>query len=117
MVGRSSNFGASDAFGVIRTGTGATLRTSNYEDDPPKPKYPLPVANAVLGVVGNYPAPNPAVAAAPRGARKVATNGNAKGEDLHMFVWSSSASPVSDVFGGGAGLQRPHCGRQVSPQK
>ena len=82
MVGRSSNFGASDAFGVIRTGTGATLRTSNYEDDPPKPKYPLPVANAVLGVAGNYPA----VAAAPRGARKAATNGNAKGEDLHMFV-------------------------------
>jgi auxin efflux carrier family len=45
------------------------------------------------------------VAAAPKGPRKAAaaaTNGQAKGEDLHMFVWSSSASPVSDVFGGGA---------------
>uniref|UniRef100_A0A453PKE6 Auxin efflux carrier component n=1 Tax=Aegilops tauschii subsp. strangulata TaxID=200361 RepID=A0A453PKE6_AEGTS len=52
MVGRSSNFGAADAYGVR---TGATPRPSNYEED-----------------------------------------------DLHMFVWSSSASPVSDVFGGGA---------------
>ena len=69
MVGRSSNFGASDAFGAVRTGTGAMPHTSNYKDDPPKPKYLLPMANAVLGVAGNYPAPNPAVAAAPRGAR------------------------------------------------
>ncbi|KAL3637130.1 putative auxin efflux carrier component 1d [Castilleja foliolosa] len=27
--------------------------------------------------------------------------GNENGKDLHMFVWSSSASPVSDVFRGG----------------
>jgi auxin efflux carrier family protein len=104
MVGRSSNFGASDAFGAVRTGTGATPRPSNYEDDLPKPKYPLPVANAVPGVAGNYPAPHPTVVAVPRGARKAATNGHANGEDLHIFVWSSSASPVSDVFAGGAGL-------------
>ena len=100
MVGRSSNFGAADAFGIR---TGATPRPSNYEDDASKPaKYPLPVVNAapVPGAAGHYPAPNPAVAAAPK--KKAATNGQAKGEDLHMFVWSSSASPVSDVFGGGA---------------
>uniref|UniRef100_J3LH02 Auxin efflux carrier component n=1 Tax=Oryza brachyantha TaxID=4533 RepID=J3LH02_ORYBR len=98
MVGRSSNFGAADAFGVR---TGATPRPSNYEDDASKPKYPLPASNAAP-MAGHYPAPNPAVAAAPKGAKKAATNGQAKGEDLHMFVWSSSASPVSDVFGGGA---------------
>ncbi|KAF8729481.1 hypothetical protein HU200_017419 [Digitaria exilis] len=99
MVGRSSNFGAADAFGVR---TGATPRPSNYEDDASKPKYPLPVVNAAAAPgAGHYPAPNPAVAT--KGAKKVATNGQAKGgEDLHMFVWSSSASPVSDVFGGGA---------------
>ncbi|KAL5212714.1 hypothetical protein ABZP36_023561 [Zizania latifolia] len=95
MVGRSSNFGAADAFGVR---TGATPRPSNYEDDASKPKYQ---ANAAP-MAGHYPAPNPAVAAVPKGAKKAATNGQAKGEDLHMFVWSSSASPVSDVFGGGA---------------
>uniref|UniRef100_A0A0E0K6Q1 Auxin efflux carrier component n=1 Tax=Oryza punctata TaxID=4537 RepID=A0A0E0K6Q1_ORYPU len=98
MVGRSSNFGAADAFGVR---TGATPRPSNYEDDASKPKYPLPASNAAP-MTGHYPAPNPAVAAATKGAKKAATNGQAKGEDLHMFVWSSSASPVSDVFGGGA---------------
>ncbi|VAI60847.1 unnamed protein product [Triticum turgidum subsp. durum] len=92
MVGRSSNFGAADAYGIR---TGATPRPSNYEEDAPKPKHPAPGA-------GHYPAPNPAVAAAPKGPKKPATNGQAKGEDLHMFVWSSSASPVSDVFGGGA---------------
>uniref|UniRef100_A0A453PKH4 Auxin efflux carrier component n=2 Tax=Aegilops tauschii subsp. strangulata TaxID=200361 RepID=A0A453PKH4_AEGTS len=92
MVGRSSNFGAADAYGVR---TGATPRPSNYEEDAPKPKHPAPGA-------GHYPAPNPAVAAAPKGPKKPAANGQAKGEDLHMFVWSSSASPVSDVFGGGA---------------
>uniref|UniRef100_A0A0E0NKV2 Auxin efflux carrier component n=1 Tax=Oryza rufipogon TaxID=4529 RepID=A0A0E0NKV2_ORYRU len=96
MVGRSSNFGAADAFGVR---TGATPRPSNYEDDASKPKYPLPASNAAP-MAGHYPAPNPAVSSAPKGAKKAATNGQAKGEDLHMFVWSSSASPVSDVFGG-----------------
>ena len=33
------------------------------------------------------------------GKRGNGQDGN--GRDLHMFVWSSSASPVSDVFGGG----------------
>jgi len=102
MVGRSSNFGAADAFGVR---TGATPRPSNYEDDASKPgnKYPLPVVNAasVPGAAGHYPAPNPTVAAAPKKKAK-GEDLQAKGEDLHMFVWSSSASPVSDVFGGGA---------------
>nr|WKK20684.1 auxin efflux transporter PIN1 [Agrostis stolonifera] len=96
MVGRSSNFGAADAFGIR---TGATPRPSNYEDDAAKAKHQIPAP----GAAGHYPAPNPAVAAAPKGPKKAAaTNGQAKGEDLHMFVWSSSASPVSDVFGGGA---------------
>ncbi|XP_062228558.1 probable auxin efflux carrier component 1c [Phragmites australis] len=90
MVGRSSNFAAGDAFGVR---TGSTPRPSNYEEDAPSKanKY------------GQYPAPNPAMAPLPK-TKKVA-NGQAKGEDgkdLHMFVWSSSASPVSDVFGNGA---------------
>ncbi|WVZ73701.1 hypothetical protein U9M48_021982 [Paspalum notatum var. saurae] len=109
MVGRSSNFGAADAFGVR---TGATPRPSNYEDDASKPsnnkQYPLPVVNAAAPGAGagagvHYPAPNPAVAAAAPKKKPVATNGQVKGEDLHMFVWSSSASPVSDVFGGGGG--------------
>ena len=104
MVGRSSNFGASDAFGAVRT-----PRPSNYEDDASRPKYPLPVVSAAPGVAGHYPAP--------WSARKAATNGNAKGEDLHMFVWSSSASPVSDVFGGGAPDYNDHTAAAKSPRK
>jgi auxin efflux carrier family protein len=92
MVGRSSNFAAGDAFGLR---TGATPRPSNYEEDP----------QGKANKYGQYPAPNPAMAAQPAKGLKKAANGQAKGEDgkdLHMFVWSSSASPVSDVFGNGA---------------
>ena len=99
MVGRSSNFAAGDAFGLR---TGATPRPSNYEEEAQGGK-------AANKYGGQYPAPNPAMAAQPmptkQGLKKAAANGQAKGEDgkdLHMFVWSSSASPVSDVFGNGA---------------
>ncbi|CAL5043617.1 unnamed protein product [Urochloa decumbens] len=101
MVGRSSNFAAGDAFGVVRTG--ATPRPSNYEEDAAPGKGG--------GKYGQYPAPNPAMAAAAAPAKggqpkkHAAANGQAAkgedGKDLHMFVWSSSASPVSDVFGNG----------------
>ncbi|XP_047066419.1 probable auxin efflux carrier component 1c [Lolium rigidum] len=88
MVGRSSNFAAADTFGpVVRTG--ATPRPSNYEED-----------KAGGNKYGQYPAPNPAMAAAPKQGKKPGAKGE-DGKDLHMFVWSSSASPVSDVFGNG----------------
>nr|WCB22846.1 PIN1C [Zizania latifolia] len=111
MVGRSSNFAAGDAFGVR---TGATPRPSNYEEDAPANK-----ANKH----GQYPTPNPAMAAPPK--PKKAANGQAKGEDgkdLHMFVWSSSASPVSDVFGNAAEYNDPAAVKEVrmavaSPRK
>ncbi|KAM0927186.1 hypothetical protein ACQ4PT_003267 [Festuca glaucescens] len=111
MVGRSSNFGAADAFGLR---TGATPRPSNYEDDKAKHQQ-----HQIPALPGAYPAPNPAVAAAPKGPRKAAaaTNGQAKGEDLHMFVWSSSASPVSDVFGGGAPDYNDGAAAAKSPRK
>ncbi|XP_051204049.1 probable auxin efflux carrier component 1c [Lolium perenne] len=90
MVGRSSNFAAADTFGpVVRTG--ATPRPSNYEEDK---------AGGGGNKYGQYPAPNPAMAAAPKPAKKAGAKGE-DGKDLHMFVWSSSASPVSDVFGNG----------------
>lgn len=91
MVGRSSNFGPSDVFGAPRP--------SNYEEE----HGTIPIASTKPRV--NYPGPNPCIfspAGAPAkpvvnaaGVRK--TNGDSK--DLHMYVWSSSASPVSDVFG------------------
>ncbi|MQL96005.1 hypothetical protein Taro_028677, partial [Colocasia esculenta] len=141
MVGRSSNFGAADAFGMVASSRGPTPRPSNYYEEDnggsaggagpggAKSRFHYHAAAApaagAAGTMHHYPAPNPGVfsptsattAAAPApkantipnagGARKA--NGQAhptaRGDeggtkDLHMFVWSSSASPVSDVFGG-----------------
>ncbi|KAG1358706.1 Auxin efflux carrier component [Cocos nucifera] len=103
MVGRSSNFGATDAgYGAVMPT--AASRPSNYEEE-----------HGAARSRFHYPAPNPTVfttapAPAPGAPRVVggkmangqshlvkAEDGGAK--DLHMFVWSSSASPVSDVFG------------------
>ncbi|XXG41201.1 hypothetical protein AAC387_Pa01g1716 [Persea americana] len=54
---------------------------------------------------GEYPAPPKAGIFSPATAPKKKMNGNEGGKDLHMFVWSSSASPVSEggihVFRGG----------------
>ncbi|RWR79764.1 PIN-like protein [Cinnamomum micranthum f. kanehirae] len=54
---------------------------------------------------GEYPAPPKAGIFSPATAPKKKMHGNEGGKDLHMFVWSSSASPVSEggihVFRGG----------------
>lgn len=61
-----------------------------------------PRANGL--VAGAYPTPPVAGLFSPVGAKKKAMNGIEGGKDLHMFVWSSSASPVSEggmhVFAG-----------------
>ncbi|XP_052183735.1 probable auxin efflux carrier component 1c isoform X2 [Diospyros lotus] len=108
---RNSNFGASDAYGLSAS-RGPTPRPSNYEEEGGKPRFHH------HGVPGNshYPAPNPGMFSPPTGSKGAAAAGSsaakkANGQahqpkqedgvrDLHMFVWSSSTSPVSDVFGG-----------------
>ncbi|CAK9182533.1 unnamed protein product [Ilex paraguariensis] len=104
--GRNSNFGASDVYGVTAS-RGPTPRPSNYEEDggssnKSKFQYHAPPGST------HYPAPNPGMFSPTSktvGTKKV--NGQVQQQktedgarDLHMFVWSSSASPVSDVFGG-----------------
>nr|BBM60845.1 auxin efflux carrier family protein [Juncus prismatocarpus subsp. leschenaultii] len=104
MVGRSSNFGANDAYNMR---TGVTPRQSNYEEE-----QQITGAKTRFHSNPHYPAPNPAVTGPP--AKSSAAGGGGKKvngqthllktedggtKDLHMFVWSSSASPVSDVFG------------------
>ncbi|KAK1301991.1 putative auxin efflux carrier component 1c [Acorus calamus] len=92
--GRGSNFGSADVFGPVVSSRGPTPRPSNFEEESKQQKR-------------NYPAPNPGIFSPTAGSRKI--NGQAGHKmkameegtkDLHMFVWSSSASPVSDVFGG-----------------
>ncbi|KAI3443277.1 Auxin efflux carrier component [Psidium guajava] len=105
--GRGSNFGSADVYGLSAS-LGPTPRQSNYEEDNKLPRFPYGGG----GTAGNYPAPNPGMFSpkSGRGSAGKRANGQAGkrgGEDvggggrrdLHMFVWSSSASPVSDVFG------------------
>ncbi|XP_019085623.1 PREDICTED: auxin efflux carrier component 1-like [Camelina sativa] len=121
---RNSNFGPGEA---VFGSKGPTPRPSNYEEDggAAKPTAAGTAAGAGRfhyqsggsgggggGGGAHYPAPNPGMFSPQTGGGGVtAAKGNApvsggkrqdgNGRDLHMFVWSSSASPVSDVFGGG----------------
>ncbi|KAK3421553.1 hypothetical protein EUGRSUZ_G02187 [Eucalyptus grandis] len=114
-VPRLSNFGPSDVYSV-QSSRGPTPRPSNFDENlQPSPKfgfYPAQVASAP------YPAPIPDFASAFAKSGKPnqqqqqpapappeqQSNGAAKAnsydaKELHMFVWSSSASPVSEVGG------------------
>ncbi|GMI71516.1 ARABIDOPSIS THALIANA PIN-FORMED 1, PIN-FORMED 1 [Hibiscus trionum] len=107
--GRNSNFGAADVYGMSAS-RGPTPRPSNYEEDGAgKPRFHYHAPGGAAGAAaGHYPAPNPGMFS-PNGSKIKKSNDQTqlKAEDgvrdLHMFVWSSSASPVSDAFGGGGG--------------
>lgn len=98
--GRNSNFGASDVYGPP-VSRGPTPRHSNYEEENGnKSRF----HHGVLGG-NNYPAPNTGMFSPSTGKQNIPLTKKANGHkadegsnDLHMFVWSSSASPVSDVF-------------------
>ncbi|XP_039060997.1 auxin efflux carrier component 1-like [Hibiscus syriacus] len=106
--GRNSNFGAAEAYGLSAS-RGPTPRHSNYDqEDKPKFHYQAPGG----GGATHYPVPNPGMFS-PTASKGIGANANAKkpnghpqkksedgGRDHPVFVWSSSASPVSDVFGG-----------------
>ncbi|KAM7487725.1 hypothetical protein LguiB_025209 [Lonicera macranthoides] len=118
--GRLSNFGPGDMYSV-QSSRGPTPRPSNFEENcasgavtsssPRFGFYPAPA------VPTSYPAPNPEIASTvPKAVKNQQTQpqqkeniqqnkANHDAKELHMFVWSSSASPVSDsgglhVFGG-----------------
>ncbi|XP_010424909.1 PREDICTED: auxin efflux carrier component 4 [Camelina sativa] len=107
--GRLSNFGPADLYSV-QSSRGPTPRPSNFEENNAVRYgfYPNPAT------AGSYPAPNPefssgTTAVSTKQPNKVPQDkdNNSKAshdaKELHMFVWSSSASPVSDVFGGAGG--------------
>ncbi|XP_068305399.1 probable auxin efflux carrier component 1c [Pyrus communis] len=144
-TGRNSNFGANDVYGMSAS-RGPTPRPSNFEEDGGggavssatgnKPRFYHGGQN---NAAAHYPAPNPGMFS-PTASRTVTANANSNamnakrangqvqktednngGKDLHMFVWSSSASPVSDVFGsneyGGAAHDHKEVKLAVSPGK
>ncbi|XP_050373245.1 auxin efflux carrier component 3-like [Argentina anserina] len=124
---RHSNFGAADLYSV-QSSRGPTPRPSNFEDN----GAPQTVTSPRFGFYpaqtapSSYPAPNPEFSAPvtkpvvktnpqppqtqPQAAQLAVVNTNSSkanhdAKELHMFVWSSSTSPVSEsgglhVFGG-----------------
>nr|GMD18455.1 auxin efflux carrier component 7-like [Ipomoea batatas] len=111
--GRLSNFGPADMYSV-QSSRGPTPRPSNFEENcapgglmnsPRFGFYPSQPAPA------SYPAPNPEIASAvPKSQKQPApaapppppqqtAKPNHDAKELHMFVWSSSASPVSEAGG------------------
>ncbi|CAI0380595.1 unnamed protein product [Linum tenue] len=121
-AGRNSNFGANDVYGMSAS-RGPTPRPSNYDEDskgrfhgyghgsgggggpPPPAHYPAPnpgmfsPTTAANKGAGAAPPPPVAVTGGKKGNANGQQKGDEGGKDIHMFVWSSSASPVSDVFG------------------
>ncbi|KAL6189981.1 hypothetical protein ACLB2K_036382 [Fragaria x ananassa] len=123
---RHSNFGAADMYSV-QSSRGPTPRPSNFEENC------APMAQTVTSprfgfypaqtVPSSYPAPNPEFSAPvtktavktnqqplqlqppPQQVNSNSSKANHDAKELHMFVWSSSNSPVSEagglhVFGG-----------------
>ncbi|KAL5546668.1 hypothetical protein UlMin_006355 [Ulmus minor] len=104
---RGSSFNHTDFFSMVngKNMSNVSPRQSNFGNlgFDEESGYGNPRAN---GVNGGYPAPNAGIfspVTGSGGGKKKANGGD--GKDLHMFVWSSSASPVSEggihVFRGG----------------
>ncbi|KAL2347675.1 hypothetical protein Fmac_001675 [Flemingia macrophylla] len=112
---RGSNFNHSDFFSMMRHSNftandlfpsrGPTPRPSNFEETPPMPQ-PVPAAASprfgfypTQTVPAAFPPPNQDLSPAPNKTLKNPTKGPHDAKELHMFVWSSSASPVSESAG------------------
>ncbi|KGN50836.1 hypothetical protein Csa_004685 [Cucumis sativus] len=100
--GRHSNFGQPELYSV-QSSRGPTPRPSNFEES-----SGIPTANSPR--FGFYPAPNPEFTKSgrtqpPQQQQPPLQNGGPTSKashdakELHMFVWSSSASPVSETDG------------------
>ncbi|EPS59246.1 hypothetical protein M569_15563, partial [Genlisea aurea] len=107
-TGRLSNFNVADVFSV-QSSRGPTPRPSNFEENSapgaliasPKFGYYPPQPAPAAAAAASYPAPNPEISSAAPKATRTHQKANHDAKELHMFVWSSSASPVSDVVPGG----------------
>ncbi|KAA0065974.1 auxin efflux carrier component 7-like [Cucumis melo var. makuwa] len=100
--GRHSNFGQPELYSV-QSSRGPTPRPSNFEES-----SGIPTVNSPR--FGFYPAPNPEFTKSgrtqpPQQQQPAPQNGGPTSKashdakELHMFVWSSSASPVSETDG------------------
>ncbi|KAG9142305.1 hypothetical protein Leryth_007729 [Lithospermum erythrorhizon] len=130
-TGRLSNYGPNDMYSV-QSSRGPTPRPSNFEENCAPSAGSGLMSSPRFGFYpgqapppASYPAPNPEIASAgsttnksknqnpggqlatgqPQVPQQSGNKANHDAKELHMFVWSSSASPVSEagglhVFGG-----------------
>ncbi|XP_010246122.1 PREDICTED: auxin efflux carrier component 2-like [Nelumbo nucifera] len=95
--------GAGEVYSV-QSSRGATPRASNFEEEMRfgKRKGGRSMSGELFnGLPSSYPPPNPMFSGSTSGAKKKEATGGGGGgapnnKELHMFVWSSSASPVSE---------------------
>ncbi|XP_022134911.1 auxin efflux carrier component 2 [Momordica charantia] len=95
----------------VQSSKGATPRTSNFDEEMLKKKRGGRSMSGELfngGSMPSYPPPNPMFSGSSSGIQMKkkdhnsssshggAANSTANNKELHMFVWSSSASPVSE---------------------
>ncbi|KAL4318891.1 hypothetical protein GQ457_18G022900 [Hibiscus cannabinus] len=103
--GRQSNFGPTDLYSV-QSSRGPTPRPSNFEENSSamSPRFGFYPAQTVPT---SYPAPNPEFSSLTKNTKanhhqqqqKESSKENHDAKELHMFVWSSNASPVSEARG------------------
>ncbi|KAG2699549.1 hypothetical protein I3843_07G195600 [Carya illinoinensis] len=89
----------------LQSSKGATPRASNFDEEMFKIGKKRPGGRSMSGelfnggFVSSYPPPNPMLSGSTSGGprKKDSSSGSAvPNKELHMFVWSSSASPVSE---------------------
>ncbi|XP_035539669.1 auxin efflux carrier component 2-like, partial [Juglans regia] len=89
----------------LQSSKGATPRASNFDEEMFKIGKKRPGGRSMSGelfnggFVSSYPPPNPMLSGSTSGGlrKKDSSGGGAvPNKELHMFVWSSSASPVSE---------------------
>jgi len=103
--GRLSNFGPADMYSV-QSSRGPTPRPSNFEESCAMASSPR-FGYYPGGAPGSYPAPNPEFSTGNKTGSKapkenhhhVGKSNSNDAKELHMFVWGSNGSPVSDRAG------------------
>ncbi|KAJ1418431.1 Membrane transport protein [Sesbania bispinosa] len=101
---RHSNFGPNDLYSVQSSSRGPTPRPSNFEEN--SSSAAVTVTSPRFGfyptqtVPASYPQPNPEFSTTKTVKNQNQNQNPARdAKELHMFVWSSSASPVSESAG------------------
>ncbi|KAK8543616.1 hypothetical protein V6N13_076417 [Hibiscus sabdariffa] len=97
--GYTNSFQAQGAVGDVyslQSSKGATPRTSNLDEEMLKMAKRRGGRSMSGELYNGYPPPNPIFSGSTSCGSKKKESGATPNKELHMFVWSSSASPVSE---------------------